>query len=227
MSAEPRWNVITHTAGKARASRAEADSDRNPARALSVIALASIAAGAINLTAGPSIASDNAQNLTFFLVSGSAQVVWGAVALFQAPRWWLWLGAAGNLLVAGTWVVSRTSGLPFGEYAGKMLPARFPDTLATIFEVAVVVGAATLAIGGRNLARSAARSLGVTVVAAVVVGALGLSGVLAQAGAIGSSSAGSSHAGSGGSGGAGNSGGGGSGGGTSGGGSGGGGGYGY
>lgn len=58
------------------------------------------------------------QNLAFFSVVAAAQLVWGVVSMAEAPRWWLAVGAAGNLVVVITWVVSRTVGLPVGEYAG-------------------------------------------------------------------------------------------------------------
>jgi hypothetical protein len=167
-----------------------ADPDRNPARVLSAIALAGIAAGALNIAAAATVGRASTQNLAFFAVVAAAQIGWGAVALVRAPRWWLALGAAGNLVVAATWVVSRTAGLPAGVYAGIKLPVGFPDALATALEVAIVVGAAALMIWGRRPARSAARSPRVTVAAAVVAGALALVGVLAQAGVIGSTSAG-------------------------------------
>ena len=188
MSAEARWNVITSAARPGAASGARADP--NPARVLSTIAMASIAAGAINIAAAATVGRASAQNLAFFAVVAAAQLAWGAVALARAPRWWLAPGAVGNLLAAVTWVVSRTAGLPVGVYAGIKLPVGFPDALATVLEVAVAAGAAALIIRGRSPARSAARSPRVTIAAAVVVGALALVGVLAQAGAIGSTSGG-------------------------------------
>src|SRR5215470_4787062 len=190
MSAEPRWNVITPTTRPAPAS-GRGDPDQNPARVLSVIALASIAAGAINIAAAATVGRASAENLAFFAVVAAAQIVWGAVALVRAPRWWLALGAAGNLVVVATWVVSRTVGLPAGVYAGITLPVRFPDGLATVLEAVVVAGAAALMIRGQDPARSAGRSPRVTAAAAVVAAALALSGILAQAGVFSSSSAGS------------------------------------
>jgi hypothetical protein len=198
MSAEPRQNVITSTPRPVPASGQRADADRNPARVLSAIALASIAAGAINIAAAATVGRDSAQNLAFFAVVAAAQLVWGAVALVRAPRWWLALGAVGNLVVVATWVVSRTVGLPVGKYAGIMLPVGFPDTLATALEAMVVLGAVALLVWGRGPARSAARTPVVTAAAAVVLGALALVGVLSQAGAIGSSSAGTNQNGTGG-----------------------------
>src|SRR5919198_1867526 len=174
------------------ASGARADPDRNPARVLTAIALASLAAGAINVAAAATVGRDSSTGtLAFFVVVATAQLAWGAVALARAPRWWLALGAVGNLLVVATWVVSRTVGLSVGEFAGMQLPVGFADGLATALEAVTVVGAAALLVRGRGPARSPARSPGATVAAAVVVGALALVGVLSQAGAIGSSPSGS------------------------------------
>jgi hypothetical protein len=191
MPAEIRWKLTKPTSRVVPASGPRADPDRNTARVLSAIALASVAAGAINVAAAATVGRDSAQNLAFFVAVAVAQLVWGAVTLVRAPRWWLALGAAGNLVVVATWVVSRTVGLPVGEYADTRLPVGFPDALATALEVVVVVGAAALMVRGPGPARSAARSPGVAVAAAVVAGALTLAGVLVQADAFGSPSAGS------------------------------------
>jgi hypothetical protein len=198
MSAEIRSKLAKPARFPGLVSGPREDADRNAARVLSAIALASVAAGAINIAAAATVGRGSAQNLAFFVVLGAAQLVWGAVALVRAPRWWLALGAVGNLVAVVTWVVSRTAGLPIGEYAGIKLPVGFPDTLATALEAVVVVGAVTLMISGRGLVRSVARSPRVAVAAAVVAGALTLAGVLSQANAFGSSSAGSGQTGTGG-----------------------------
>jgi len=189
MTAEPRSKLITSRPAPV-SGRGTADQDRNRARALSVIAMASIAAGVINAAAASTVGRSSGENLAFFVVVAAAQLGWGLVALARAPRWWLAMGAVGNLIVVAAWVVSRTAGLPFGVYDGIRLPARFPDTLATVLEVVVVIGAAALAARGQGLAKSAARALGVTIAAAVVAAALAIGGVVAQAGTTGSSSPG-------------------------------------
>jgi hypothetical protein len=162
------------------------EQDRKAARIVTVIALASLAAGAINIAAAATIGGLNAQTLAFFWTVAVVQVVWGFVALVAAPRWWLALGALGNALVVATWLVSRSVGLPFGQFAHIVLPVRFPDTLATILEAVIVVGAAALAVRGWGVARVAARARRFVVVAAVLIGALGLAGVLSQANAFSS-----------------------------------------
>jgi hypothetical protein len=191
MSAEPRWKLTKPTPRPVPAGGPRADPDRNSARALAAVALTSIAAGVINVAAAATVGRDSStQTLAFFVAVAFAQLVWGAVALARAPRWWLALGAVGNLVVVATWVASRTVGLPVGEFAGITLPVGFPDGLATALEAVTVAGAALL-LRGRGPARSPARSPGVTAATAVVVGALALVGVLSQTGAIGSSPAGS------------------------------------
>jgi len=189
MSAQERWERTEPTRRPvAVPSRGEqADPDRSSARILSVIALASIAAGAIHVAAAATIGRDSSQNMAFFVAMATGQLVWGAVALLRAPRWWLALGVAGNVAAMAAWVVSRTVGLPFGVYAHVKLPVGFPDALATALEAVVVVGAATLIARGRAPARAAARSPRVAIAAAVLVGALALGGVMSQAGASGSS----------------------------------------
>jgi len=198
MSAEIWWRLTKPVSRPVPASGPRADPDRNPARVVSAIALASLAAGAINIAAAATVGRGSTQNLAFFSVVAAAQLVWGVVSLGQAPRWWLAAGAAGNLVVAVTWVVSRTAGLPVGEYAGITLPAGFPDALATALEAVVVAGAAALLVRGHGPVRALARSPRVAVAAAVAAAALTLAGVLAQAGASGSPPAGSGQTGTGG-----------------------------
>jgi hypothetical protein len=138
MTTESRWKLVTTAQRPVRASGpGAADAGRNAARALSVIALASITAGAINLAAAATVGRSNAQNLAFFTVVTVVQLAWGAVALVRAPRWWLALGAPANLGVVATWVVSRTVGLPVGPESGVTLPAHLPGTLATVLEIVV------------------------------------------------------------------------------------------
>jgi hypothetical protein len=56
-------------------STSSADPDLNPARALSAIALAGIATGAIHIAAAATLGRDSPQNLAFFAVVAAAQLV--------------------------------------------------------------------------------------------------------------------------------------------------------
>jgi hypothetical protein len=193
MAAQARWDHDDPSPrpALARVSGTKTDPDRTSARIVSVIALASIAAGAINVAAAATIGRGNAQNLAFFVAASAGQIIWGAVALVRAPRRWLALGAVGNLLVVATWVLSRTVGLPLGPESGITLPVGFADALATALAAVTVLGAAALLARGRAPARSASRSWGVTAAAVVLLGALALAGVLSQTNASGSTPGGS------------------------------------
>ena len=188
MSAQPRWDDTTSPQRPVAvpASGAMAEPDRNTARIVSVIALASIAAGAINIAAAATIGGDNAQTHLFFGVVGAAQVVWGLLALVWAPRRWLALGALGNAVVVATWLVSRTVALPFGQFAHVVLPVGFSDSVATILAAVIVVGAAVLVVRGSGATRAAARVRGFALAAAVLIGALGVAGVVSRANAFSS-----------------------------------------
>jgi len=87
--------------------------------------------------------------------------------------------------------VSRTVGLPVGEFAGITLPVGFADTLATALQAVTVVGATALLVRGDGPVRSATRSWGVTAAAVVLFGALAVAGVLSQTNAFGSTPGGS------------------------------------
>ena len=63
-----------------------------------------------------------------------------------APSRLLYLaGAVGNAAIVALWVVTRTYGVPAGPGAGEREAVEFADTLATVFEVLLVVGALVLA----------------------------------------------------------------------------------
>src|SRR2546430_13848308 len=116
MSAEIRWRLTKPVSRPVPASGPRADPDRNPARVVSAIALASVAAGAINVAAAATVGRGSTQNLAFFSVVAAAQLVWGVVSMAEAPRWWLAVGAAGKLVVGAPRGVSRAARLPLGGF---------------------------------------------------------------------------------------------------------------
>ena len=78
MSAQPRWDTPNPLPpGRSAGERGDGGAGSERRRIVSVIALASIAAGAINIAAAATIARGSAQNLAFFWVVGVAQLVWG------------------------------------------------------------------------------------------------------------------------------------------------------
>ena len=80
----------------------------------------------------------------FFLVIGWAQMIWAAVAVWRLPRWWLWLGIAGNAAVLAVYLASRTTGLPFGPDKGHPEPFGALDVVSALLELALIAGCAAL-----------------------------------------------------------------------------------
>src|SRR5438093_12065906 len=107
MSAEIRWRLTKPVSRPVPASGPRADLDRNRARVLSAIALASVAAGAINVAAAATVGRGSTQDLAFFSVVAAAQLVRGVVTLGQAPRSLLAVRTAGHLVVVAHSVRSR------------------------------------------------------------------------------------------------------------------------
>ena len=92
----------------------------------------------------------------FFVAVALAQLGW-MVAVVGNPTSAVYLvGALGNALIAVTWVLSRTTGLPLGPEGGEPEPVGTADVVSTAFELAIVVGAvgAVLRLGVIDLPRS-------------------------------------------------------------------------
>jgi hypothetical protein len=80
----------------------------------------------------------------FCLVIAWAQIIWATVAMWRLPRWWLWLGIAGNAAVLAVYLASRTTGLPFGPDKGHTEPLGGLDVVSALLELALIAGCATL-----------------------------------------------------------------------------------
>ena len=106
----------------------------------------------------------------FFIVAAIAQLLW-ALWVVVAPSRLIYLaGAAGNAAIVVMWIVTRTAGIPAGPGAGEPEAVGFADTLATAFEVVLVVGA--LALARTVVVRRAVGALVPSVLLALVVAAL-------------------------------------------------------
>jgi hypothetical protein len=87
----------------------------------------------------------------FFAVVTPLQLVWGAaVYLRPTDDGLLRIGAIGNVLVAGVWVLSRTLGLPFGPEPWDAEAVGLSGVLATLDELAIGVIAAVAVAHGRS-----------------------------------------------------------------------------
>jgi signal transduction histidine kinase len=77
----------------------------------------------------------------FFVVSAVTQLAWGLLAVWRLDRALLVWGAVGNGLIVLLWVVTRTVGLPIGPEPWQPETTGALDVLATVLELALVVGA--------------------------------------------------------------------------------------
>jgi hypothetical protein len=82
----------------------------------------------------------------FFFTVAVLQVMY-SMALAASPpnRTLLWAGIAGNAIIIGLWVVTRTIGIPFfGAMAGEVLPVGLLDGVAQLLGATQIVHLAVL-----------------------------------------------------------------------------------
>ncbi|MFL5980264.1 MAG: hypothetical protein ACJ74D_13965 [Gaiellaceae bacterium] len=91
----------------------------------------------------------------FFAATGVAQLLWAALVVASPSRRLIWLGVFGNAAIVAAWIVTRTAGSPIGPDAGMPEPVGVADSVATVFELGVVVTG--LLAGGAGSNRIAAR----------------------------------------------------------------------
>ncbi len=95
----------------------------------------------------------------FFAVAAWVQVIWAvALAAGHAPRPLLVLGGAGQLGIVVLWLVTRTTGLPFGPDNGNAEAAGAADVVSCVLEVLAAAAALLLLrpVGRRPVARTPA-----------------------------------------------------------------------
>lgn len=118
----------------------------------------------------------------FFLVSAAAQLGWAGWCWSRpSSRRVLLAGAGGSVALALVWVVSRTSGLPFGPGAGVAEPVGVADSVCVALEV-LSAGLAVVAATGWAPARLKAPSTPRR--AAVLTGAVAALTLVASGAAI-------------------------------------------
>jgi hypothetical protein len=111
----------------------------------SVLALFSLAAGAIHLSAA-SDHRDHAAIFAFFVVVACLQLAWAGLVVNRVSRRLLLAGAAGNAVVLGVWLLSRTSGVPLVAGARAPEALGLKDTVCGFFEVLLVSGVALFTV---------------------------------------------------------------------------------
>jgi hypothetical protein len=103
----------------------------------------------------------------FFLVIAWAQMIWAAVAVWRLPRWWLWLGIAGNAAVLAVYLASRMTGLPFGPDKGHTEQFGALDVVSALLELALIAGCAALLWRPALADRPVRRRTGVAAIASM------------------------------------------------------------
>lgn len=85
----------------------------------------------------------------FFVSSAVAQLVWAVVVVASRSRLLIWFGVAGNAAIVVLWIVTRTFGTLVGPEPTTPEPIALADSVATAFEVAIVILGTWLAWGVR------------------------------------------------------------------------------
>ncbi|MFR9673927.1 hypothetical protein [Streptomyces sp. TR06-5] len=140
----------------------------------------SLGAAAVHLAAGPQHWTEWWAAGAFFFALAAFQAVWGLTVLRTGNRAVL---AAGLLVEAGAlavWATSRTTGLPFGPFAGAPEEMGRAGLTAAALE-AVLILAVLWAFASRNPKGFATSSAAVLVVGAVAAGVTGVSVPAVQA----------------------------------------------
>ena len=81
----------------------------------------------------------------FFVSSAVAQLVWARVVVASPSRPVIWFGVVGNAAIVVLWIVTRTFGTLVGPEPTTPEPIGVADSVATAFEVAIVVAGTWLA----------------------------------------------------------------------------------
>ena len=117
-------------------------------------AMLSVASGLVHVAAVPEHWANYRIAALFFIGLGVFQVAWAALVLGRPSRLLYGAGAAASLGTIAVWAVSRTSGLPFGPFAGIAERAGRADVISTLFEEALVIALILLAYGVGERRRS-------------------------------------------------------------------------
>jgi hypothetical protein len=80
----------------------------------------------------------------FFVVSAVAQLVWALLVVTSRSRSVIWLGVVGNAAIVMLWIVTRSVGTLVGPEPDMTEPVGVADSVATAFEVVIVVAGAWL-----------------------------------------------------------------------------------
>jgi hypothetical protein len=109
-----------------------------------LLAVCSMAAGVIHVAVVPEHLEEEWVFGVFFIVTAGLQFAWAIQVVFAPSAIVYAAGALANGALIGTWVVSRTIGLPIGPHLWMPEPARALDVTASLLELLLVVGSLVL-----------------------------------------------------------------------------------
>jgi hypothetical protein len=132
--------------GAAESSRAD---ERLPG--ITVAALASLGAGAIH-AAATGIHAEHLQLARLFVAVSVFQLGWGLWALVRPARWLAWVGAIGNAVIVGGWLLTRVSGISFIDGLEVAEDPQLADTVCAALGLVAVGGALAAGLVGRRRA---------------------------------------------------------------------------
>jgi hypothetical protein len=122
-----------------------------------LLATLSGAAGVIHLAMVPSHAGLSAAEGIGFAIAGWFQLLVAVLLVTRPARTLLRVTIVANLALIGAWVMSRTTGLPFGDHAWHAETVGFVDVSAVAIEAALILAAGVLLLRpgfGRDWNRS-------------------------------------------------------------------------
>jgi hypothetical protein len=140
---------------------------RTAARLL--LAAAAVGAGTLHLAAAGEHLQESRALGVAFVAAGAFQLAWGVLVAVRDSRLALLAGGSASIVFVGTYLLSRTSGLPVGSEAFEPEPLALAGVLCCALELPVAVGALLLARRPGALRRPLGRGWTVGLVAGLLL----------------------------------------------------------
>jgi tryptophan-rich sensory protein len=121
-----------------------------PKAAILGLALCSAVAAAIHATVTAEHFEEAFAFGAFFLAASTLQAAWAVFFVYRPSRTLLVAAGLGNAAVIVLWTLTRTVGLPIGPETWQPEAVGALDVISTLFEVALVLGAAKFCLGDRR-----------------------------------------------------------------------------
>jgi hypothetical protein len=104
------------------------------------LGVGSMATGAVHLSALPLYTAQGAPVTLLYIGGGLFQLAWGYAWLRRPSYSRARIGAIGHVVMFVAWLVSRATGLPFGEHANVPELVGIADSFAAMFAGTVALG---------------------------------------------------------------------------------------